>query len=71
MLTGGRIGDLAGHRRMLLTGPVLFGLTSLAAGLATPFVVLVVARFLQGASAALPLSQPLTLDRLAAALAGT
>jgi len=58
-LTAGRIGDLAGHRRILLTGLVLFGLTSLAAGLATPFIVLVVARFRQGASAALPLSQPL------------
>lgn len=53
MLTGGRIGDLAGHRRMLLAGLVRFGLTSLAAGLATSFVVLVVARFAQGASAAL------------------
>ena len=53
LLTGGRIGDLAGHRRMLLAGLVLFGLTSLAAGLATSFVVLVVARFAQGASAAL------------------
>ena len=50
---GGRIGDLAGHRRMLLAGLVLFGLTSLAAGLATSFVVLVAARFAQGASAAL------------------
>jgi EmrB/QacA subfamily drug resistance transporter len=53
LLTGGRIGDLAGHRRLLLIGLVLFGLTSLAAGLATSFVVLVAARFLQGASAAL------------------
>src|SRR6266568_3767650 len=41
LLTGGRIGDLAGHRRMLLAGLVLFGLTSLAAGLATSFAVLV------------------------------
>jgi EmrB/QacA subfamily drug resistance transporter len=53
LLTGGRIGDLAGHRRMLLAGLVAFGLTSLAAGLATSFTVLVVARFAQGASAAL------------------
>ncbi len=44
LLTGGRIGDLAGHRRTLLAELVLFGLTSLAAGLATSFVVLVVAR---------------------------
>ncbi|MDT4926530.1 MAG: hypothetical protein QOG01_4243 [Pseudonocardiales bacterium] len=53
LLTGGRIGDLTGHRRLLIIGLVLFGLTSLAAGIATSFVVLVVARFLQGASAAL------------------
>src|SRR6266536_713568 len=53
LLTGGRIGDLTGHRRMLLAGLVAFGLTSLAAGLATSFVVLVLARFAQGASAAL------------------
>src|SRR5437763_7502978 len=53
LLAGGRIGDLTGHRRLLLIGLLLFGLTSLAAGLATSFVVLVVARFLQGASAAL------------------
>lgn len=53
LLTGGRIGDLTGHRRLLLIGLVLFGLTSLAAGLATSFVVLIAARFLQGASAAL------------------
>ena len=53
LLTGGRIGDLAGHRRMLLAGLVLFGLTSLAAGLATSFAVLVAARLGQGASAAL------------------
>src|SRR5437764_2202296 len=32
LLTGGRIGDLAGHRRMLVAGLVAFGLTSLAAG---------------------------------------
>jgi EmrB/QacA subfamily drug resistance transporter len=53
LLTGGRIGDLTGRRRLLLTGLLLFGLTSLVAGLATSFVVLVAARFLQGASAAL------------------
>ncbi|MFL6163532.1 MAG: MFS transporter [Jatrophihabitantaceae bacterium] len=53
LLTGGRVGDLTGRRRLLLVGLVLFGMTSLVAGLATSFVVLVVARFLQGASAAL------------------
>jgi MFS family permease len=53
LLTGGRIGVLAGHRRMLIAGLVVFGVTSLAAGLAPSFIVLVVARFAQGASAVL------------------
>jgi EmrB/QacA subfamily drug resistance transporter len=53
LLTGGRIGDLTGRRRLLMVGLVLFGLTSLVAGIATSFAVLVVARFFQGASAAL------------------
>src|ERR1700751_5288252 len=34
LLLGGRLGDLFGRRRMLLTGLVVFALTSLTAGLA-------------------------------------
>jgi MFS transporter, DHA2 family, methylenomycin A resistance protein len=34
MLAGGTIGDLHGHRRIVLTGLALFGLASLAAGVA-------------------------------------
>ena len=32
LLLGGRIGDLTGHRRLLVSGLALFGVTSLAAG---------------------------------------
>ena len=63
LLLGGRIGDLTGHRRLLVSGLVLFGLTSLAAGLAPGTGVLVAARFAQGASAALV--APMTLAAIA------
>jgi EmrB/QacA subfamily drug resistance transporter len=63
LLLGGRIGDLTGHRRLLVTGLALFGLTSLAAGVAPGTGVLVAARFAQGASAAMV--APMTLAAIA------
>jgi EmrB/QacA subfamily drug resistance transporter len=63
LLLGGRIGDLTGHRRLLVSGLTLFGLTSLAAGLAPDAGVLIAARFAQGASAALV--APMTLAAIA------
>ncbi len=53
LLVGGRLGDLIGNRRALLTGLALFALTSLSGGLATSAGVLVASRVVQGASAAL------------------
>jgi MFS family permease len=53
LLLGGRLGDLAGHRRLLVSGLALFGLASLGAGLAPGAGALVAFRFGQGASAAL------------------
>jgi MFS family permease len=50
----GRVGDLTGHRRQLVTG-----LTSLLAGLAPDEGVLIAARFAQGTSAAMV--APMTL----------
>src|SRR3954466_14841217 len=41
MLAGGTVGDLYGHRRVVLTGFVVFGLASLAAGAAPTNAVLV------------------------------
>jgi MFS family permease len=52
LLLGGRVGDLTGHRRLLVSGLALFGVTSLAAGLAPDAGLLIGARFAQGASAA-------------------
>ncbi|MFC5137109.1 MFS transporter [Actinomycetospora rhizophila] len=53
LLLAGRLGDLAGRRRMLVAGLVLFTLASLACGLATGPAVLVAARAVQGVAAAM------------------
>lgn len=55
MLGGGTIGDLYGHKRMVLMGLTLFGAASLACGLAPSSGALVGFRVLQGAGAALML----------------
>jgi EmrB/QacA subfamily drug resistance transporter len=53
LLLGGRLGDLLGRRRMLLTGLTVFAVSSLTAGLAGSPGLLVVARLVQGIGAAL------------------
>jgi EmrB/QacA subfamily drug resistance transporter len=52
LVAGGRIGDILGRRRALLVGVALFGLASLACGLATDEITIVVARVVQGVGAA-------------------
>jgi len=52
LITGGRLGDLFGRRRVFLAGITGFGLTSLLCGLATSPSMLIVGRVLQGLSAA-------------------
>jgi len=52
LLLGGRLGDLLGRRRMLLTGLAVFAASSLTAGLATSAGLLVAARLAQGIGAA-------------------
>lgn len=59
LVLGGRLGDMAGRRRLFLTGMAAFALTSLACGLAPDAWTLVGARVAQGASAALMLPQVL------------
>jgi EmrB/QacA subfamily drug resistance transporter len=53
LLLGGRAADLYGRRRLFLGGLVLFGVMSLAAGLAPGAGLLVAARGVQGIGAAL------------------
>ncbi len=53
LLLGGRLADLLGRRRLFISGLVLFSLASLAGGLATSDLQLIVARAFQGLGAAL------------------
>jgi DHA2 family methylenomycin A resistance protein-like MFS transporter len=53
LLAGGTVGDRLGHRRVLLTGFVVFGLASLACATAPSVGVLVAGRIAQGIGGAL------------------
>jgi len=53
MLTGGKLADLLGRRRMFVAGLVVFTASSLACGLAGSATVLIAARVVQGVGAAL------------------
>lgn len=59
LVLGGRLGDMAGRRRLFLIGMAAFGVTSLACGLAPTAWTLVGARVAQGAASALMLPQVL------------
>jgi DHA2 family methylenomycin A resistance protein-like MFS transporter len=61
MLAGGAVGDLHGHKRVVLTGLAVFGLGSAGCGLAPGVEVLVAARVVQGAGAALLLPGTLAI----------
>jgi DHA2 family methylenomycin A resistance protein-like MFS transporter len=68
LLVGGTVGDVYGHKRVVLIGLGVFGLASLACGLAPGTGALVGARFAQGAGAALLL--PGTLATITDAFPG-
>src|SRR5262247_2764150 len=53
LLLGGRVADLLGRRRILVTGLVVFAGASLAGGLAHTEALLIGARFVQGMGAAM------------------
>src|SRR6202012_5512074 len=61
LVTGARLGDILGHRRVFLAGGALFTLASLGCGLAPTTGVLVALRFLQGVGAATMIPQILSL----------
>ncbi|MGH2920709.1 MAG: MFS transporter [Gaiellaceae bacterium] len=60
MLTGGKLADLLGRRRMFIAGLAIFTLASLACGLATSAEFLIGARVVQGVGSAL--MNPATLS---------
>lgn len=61
LITGGRLGDLHGHRRLFVLGMSLFAIASLLCGLAPNGWALVIFRVLQGGTAALMVPQVLAL----------
>ncbi|MFF3557254.1 MFS transporter [Streptomyces tsukubensis] len=61
LITGARLGELLGHRRMWLAGLALFTAASLACGLAAGTGQLIAFRLFQGAGAALLIPQVLSL----------
>jgi EmrB/QacA subfamily drug resistance transporter len=61
MVTGGRLGDLFGYRRMFMIGVISFAAASLLCGLAQSSGELVAARLLQGLTGAAMVPQVLAL----------
>jgi EmrB/QacA subfamily drug resistance transporter len=63
LIIAGNLGDLLGRKRLFLSGAALFGLASLAAGLAGTGGELIAARVVQGAAAAAMAPQVLATFR--------
>jgi EmrB/QacA subfamily drug resistance transporter len=64
LVTGGRLGDRYGRRRVFFAGMAAFTMASAASGLAPTSTALVVARLFQGAAAALMVPQVLSIIRV-------
>jgi MFS family permease len=64
LVTGGRLGDRYGRRRMFLCGLVLFALASAASGAAPTSGALIAARLLQGVATSIVLPQVLSVIRV-------
>ncbi|HEY3598810.1 MAG TPA: MFS transporter [Paraburkholderia sp.] len=63
LITGGRLGDLFGRKRIFMTGMAGFVVASALCGLATTGLMLVIARIVQGMAAALMVPQVLATIR--------
>jgi len=61
LITGGRLGDLFGPRRLLIVGILVFGGASVACALAPSAGILIAARVLQGVGGALMTPQTLAM----------
>lgn len=64
LITGGRLGDLRGRRRMFVAGLLAFTVTSALCGLAPTAETLILARLLQGVAAAMLFPQVFSLIRI-------
>jgi EmrB/QacA subfamily drug resistance transporter len=61
LVTGGRLGDIFGRRRMFLFGVMVFGISSLAIGFSTSDTMLVAFRAVQGIGAAFMMPATLSI----------
>jgi len=61
LITGGRMGDVYGYRKVFMWGVAGFTVASLLSGLAWTPLVLIIARLLQGAMAALMVPQVMSM----------
>ena len=64
LITGARMGDLYGRRRMFLAGVAVFTVASLTCGIAPSVGVLIAARFVQGAGAAAMMPQIMSVIQM-------
>jgi MFS family permease len=64
LITGARLGDLYGRRRVFVYGVAIFTLASLACGVAPGIGVLIAARFVQGAGAAAMIPQIMSVIQM-------
>jgi EmrB/QacA subfamily drug resistance transporter len=64
LITGARLGDLYGRRRVFLAGVLAFTLSSFVCGVAPGTAILVIARFVQGAAAAAMMPQIISVIQM-------
>jgi len=61
LITGGRLGDLYGRKKIFMLGMLFFMMSSVACGISSGAALLVISRFIQGISAALMSPQVLSM----------
>lgn len=64
LITGGRLGDVYGRKKIFIIGLVFFMITSIACGISSGAVLLMIARLAQGISAALMAPQVLSMIQI-------
>lgn len=64
LITGGRLGDLYGRKKMYIIGLLAFMISSVACGFSAGAYQLVIARFIQGISAAMMAPQVLSMIQM-------
>lgn len=64
LITGGRLGDLYGRKKLFVIGLLFFMISSIGCGISSGAIQLVISRFIQGTSAALMAPQVLSMIQI-------